>query len=140
MQMEEELKVRLNAEIVRARYAHDRYNAESTFALVYHEKVIDLDILGTYVRVSDRLIKVSENLHFVIYNFTSQDDAYKASKNLIENLDKHFHSRTSCIAIDAPPKTDTVHMVMSKLSQILKETKKNSVSRIEYSDILDAMF
>jgi hypothetical protein len=140
MTLDEELKIRLNAEIGRAHYTYERYKAEATFALVYHEKDIGLEQLGSLVRVSDRLVRVNENLHFVIYNFTTQDDAYKASRHLLSSLDKHFHSATSCIAIDSPPKTDSTHMVMNKLHQIILETKKNSVTRIEYSDILDNTF
>lgn len=140
MKLDEKLRTRLNAEIVRAHYTYERYNAESTFALLYHEKDIELDVLGGFVRVSDRLVKVDENHHFVVYNFTTQDDAYKASKNLINKLDNHFHNTSSCIAIDSPSKTDSTHMVMNKLHQILQETKKNSVSRIEYEDILDNAF
>jgi hypothetical protein len=137
MTLDDDLKTRLNAEIGRAHYTYERYNVDYTFALVYHEKDIELDLLGSYVRVSDKLVRISESLHFVIYNFTTQDDAYQASKNLLNNLDKHFDSTNSCIAIDAPVKTDSTHMVMNKLDQILQETKKSSVSRIEYGDILD---
>jgi len=137
MELDDNLKTRLNAEIGRAYYTYERYHVDYTFALVYHEKDIELDLLGTYVRVSDKLVRINENLHFVIYNFTTQDDAYKASKNFLNNLDKHFQSTNSCIAIDAPVKTDSTHMVMNKLYQILQETKRNSVTRIEYEDILD---
>ncbi|WP_373069714.1 hypothetical protein [Sulfurimonas sp.] len=140
MKLDENLRTRLNAEIVRAHYTYERYNAVSTFALVYHEKDIELEVLGSFVRVSDRVIRVNENLHFLIYNFTNQDDAYKASRNLISKLDKHFHNATSCIAIDSPSKSDSTHMVMNKLYQILEETKKTSVARIEYEDILDNAF
>jgi hypothetical protein len=97
-------------------------------------------VLGSFVRVSDRLVKIDENYHFLIYNFTNQDDAYKASRNLISKLDNHFHNATSCIAIDSPSKSDSTHMVMNKLHQIIEETKKISVSRIEYEDILDNAF
>jgi hypothetical protein len=137
MKLDEDLKTRLNAEIGRAHYTYERYKVDYTFALVYHEKDIELDVLGSYVRVSDKLVRIDENMHFVIYNFTTQDDAYKASKNLLNNLDNHFHSTKSCIAVDAPAKTDTTHMVLNKLDQILQETKRSSVSRIEYEDILD---
>jgi hypothetical protein len=140
MTLDENLRTRLNAEIGRAHYTYERYNAESTFALVYHEKEIDLEVLGGFVRVSDRIVKVSDNLHFLIYNFTTSDDAYKASRNLLNKLDNHFHNRTSCIAIDTPSKSDSTHMVMNKLHQIIQETKKSSVSRIEYEDILDNAF
>jgi len=137
MKLDDNLRTRLNAEIVRAHYTFDRYNAVSTFALLYHEKDIELDVLGRMIRISDRLVKINENLHFIIYNFTNSDDAYQASRNLIGKLDKYFNSTTSCIAIDTPLKTDSTHMVMNKLHQILQETKKSSVSRIEYEDILD---
>jgi hypothetical protein len=140
MTLNEELKIRLNAEIGRAHYTYERYKVDATFALVYHEKDISLEQLGSLIRVSDKLVSINENLHFVIYNFTTQDDAYKASRHLLNSLDKHFHNTTSCIAIDSPSKTDSTHMVMNKLHQIILETKKNSVTRIEYSDILDNTF
>ena len=140
MTLDEDLKIELNDEISRAHYTYERYKAQATFALIYHEKDIGLDVLNSFVRVSDRLVRVNENFHFVIYNFTTIDDAYGASRNLLKNLDKHFHNITSCIAIDMPSKTDSTHMVMNKLYQIILETRKNSVTRIEYSDILDNTF
>jgi hypothetical protein len=137
MKLDDDLRTRLNAEIVRAHYTYERYNVVSTFALVYHEKEISLEEIGGMIRISDRLVTVSENIHFIIYNFTTPDDAYQASRNLIAKLDKHFDNHTSCVAIDRPSKTDSTHMVMNKLHQILQETRKSSVSRIEYEDILD---
>lgn len=140
MKLDEEIKTRLNAEVVRAHYTYERYNAVFTFALLYHEKELTLEELGGMIRISDRIVCVSKNLHFITYNFTTPDDAYQASRNLIAKLDKHFNNTTSCIAIYASSKTDTTHMVMNKLLQILEETKKSSVSRIEYEDILDNTF
>lgn len=137
MKLDDYLKTRLNAEIGRARYTFERYQADYTFALVYHEKDIELEVIGSYVRVSDKLVKINENMHFVIYNFTTHNEAYDASRNFLNNLDKHFGSTSSCIAIDKPLKTDSTNMVMNKLDQILQETKKSSASRIEYADILD---
>lgn len=140
MTIDEDVKVKLNTEIGKAHYIFDRYEALSTFALVYHESDISLEILGSYVRISDKLVRISENYHFIIFNFTTQDDAYQASRNLLKKLDKHFDSARSCIAIDAPSKADSTHMVLNKLFQIIEKTKESSISRIEYSDILDNTF
>lgn len=140
MRLDDDTKTRLNAEIVRAHYTYERYDAVSTFALLYHEKELSLEELGGMIRISDRIVAISKDMHFIIYNFTTSDDAYQASRNLIGKLDKHFNNTTSCIAIYAPLNTDNTHMVMNKLYQILEETKKSSVSRIEYEDILDNAF
>ncbi len=130
---------RIKVEIKRTYYTHDRYKSLSTFALLYHEKKLGVEQLATYVRISDKLIKIDDNHYFINFAFTSQEDAFKAAQNLLLYLDNFFNSRTSCIAIDTLNSKNTTQMVVGKLTQILNETKKSSYSRIEYEDILNGL-
>jgi len=98
--MSTEIEIRINAEINRAYYTCDRYQANATFALVYHEKEISLEELGEYVRISDRFVKIDDNYFFMLFHFTNANEASKASQNLLLNLDNHFKDTTTCIAID----------------------------------------
>jgi len=130
---------RIKVEIKRTYYTFDRYKSLSTFALLYHEKELSVEQLATYVRISDKLIKIDDNHYFINFAFTSQEDAFKAAQNLLLYLDNFFNSRTSCIAIDTLNSKNTSQMVISRLTQILHETRKNSYSRIEYEDILNGL-
>jgi len=135
--MSSELEVRINAEINRAYYTYDRYKADATFALVYHEKQMTLEELGQFVRISDRFVQYDDNHFFILYHFTASEEAHKASQNLLLKLDNHFHNTTTCIAIDNFDTSNNTKVVLNRLKQIIKETKKNSFARIEYEDILD---
>jgi len=137
MNIDEKTKTRLESEISKVYDACDRYGSDVSSAIVYHEKDIDLTLIGSFLRKNDKIIKLDENHHFVMFFFTTESEAYDAAKHLLFNLDRHFNNKTSCIAIDSACKNNSVNILINKLLQILKETKKNSISRIEYEDILD---
>ncbi|WP_294873069.1 hypothetical protein [Sulfuricurvum sp. RIFCSPLOWO2_12_FULL_43_24] len=83
------------------------------------------------------MIQLDENHYFIIFAFTTQDNAYKASQNIIHNLDNHFNAATTCIALDTFNPTKSPLSVINRLMQILAETRKNPFIRIETEDILD---
>ncbi len=128
---------RLEIEIKRVNYAYTRYKAEATFAFLYHENELTPLDLGAFVRLTDKFVKVDEHTYFMIYAFTSQEDAFKASQNLLYNLDKSFNNVTTCIALSAFDISNSPHMIINKLTQILQETRKNSYGRIEDENILN---
>ncbi len=128
---------RINIEIKRAYYTFQRYKSESTFVLLYHEKELSLEQLALYVRISDQFVRMDKNHYFINFAFTSEKDAFKASQNLLLYLDNYFNDRTTCIAIDTFNIMNSAQAVLSRLTQVLKETKKNSDVRIENDDILN---
>ena len=136
--MSSEIEVRINAEINRAYYTFERYQANATFALVYHEKELSLEEMGTFIRISDRFVKMDEHQYFMLFHFTNAEEASKASQNLLMSLDNHFHNTSTCIAIDTFNTANLTKVVLNRLQQIIKETRKNSFTRIEYEDILDS--
>ena len=136
--MNSEIEVRINAEVNRAYYTFDRYKADATFAMVYHENELTLEELGNYLRISDRFVQYDENNYFVLFHFTGTNEAYNASQNLLFKLDKHFNNNSTCIGIDEFNTSNSTRIVLNKLKQIIKETRKNSITRIEYEDILDS--
>jgi hypothetical protein len=140
MNMDDKTRTRLELEISKIHDACERYDSDTSSAIVYHEKEIDLPLIGSFLRKNDKVIRLDENHHFIMFFFTSESEAYEAAKNLLAKLDHHFQNSTSCIAIDSACKNDSTNMMINKLIQILKETKKNSISRIEYEDVLDEIF
>ena len=137
--MEDIIRKRLEIEINKAYYTSKRYHTVSTFAFLYHEKPLPVDILGSYVRISDHILKVDEHHYFINFTFTEQTGAFKAAQNLLLYLDKYFNNRTSCIALDTFDTTQSPRIVLNRLIQILQETKKHSYCRIEDENILNEM-
>ncbi|WP_373071530.1 hypothetical protein [Sulfurimonas sp.] len=140
MNLDDNTRTRLESEINRMNDASERYGSDILSAIVYHEKDIDLALFGSFLRKNDKVVRLDKNHHFVMFYFTSEQEAYEAAKHLLAQLDDHFENTTSCIAIDSDWKNDSTNMLINKLYQILQETKKHSVSRIEYEDILDEIF
>lgn len=131
---------RIELDIKRTYYTFDRYGAISTFVLLYHDKELSPEQLGSYVRISDKFVKIDSNHYFISFAFTSQENTFKAAQNLLQYLDNFFHNRTTCIAIDTFDTSKKPQMVYNRLMQILKETKKNSYTRIEDENILNMSF
>ncbi len=128
---------RIRVLIKKAYYTDDRFEIDSTFALIYHEKPLDVMELSKFVRLSDQLIEVDEHHYFVIFVMTPQDNAYKASQNLLMNLDVFFGDQTSCIVLDSFDTSRSAENVLKRLHMIMAETKKQPFIRIETEDILD---
>ncbi|MDD5400420.1 MAG: hypothetical protein PHQ93_04445 [Sulfurimonas sp.] len=119
-------------------YIYRRYNIQATFALLYHNEPLSIVDLSKFVRLSDQFIQIDKNHYFIIFEFTSQKNAYKASQNIIYNLDKHFNTHKGCyIAIDSFDITKSPQNVLNRLKQILIEVRKNPCVRVEVEDILD---
>lgn len=129
---------RLEAEINRAYYANGRYDIVATFVMVYHDKDLSLEKLGKLVRATDRFIHIDNNHYFIIYHYTAQDNAYKASQNLLLKLDDYFQNSNTVIAVDNFNKSKSPLIVINRLKQIIEEIKKNSFARIEDESILDS--
>jgi hypothetical protein len=133
----EKIKQRLLIEIRKAYYSAERYNIQSSFALLYHEKELPVDKLGKIVRMSDHLLKIDENHYFINFVHTNHSQAFKAAQNLIHALDIHFHDNNSAIAIDTFDTKQPANIVINHLTLILKEVRKNPYTRIDDENILN---
>lgn len=118
-------------------YIHECYNVDATCMLLYHEHPLSVEMLGEMIRRSDEILPIDEQRYFIIFTFTSQANANRAALNLLQKLDRHFSDRSSCIALDSFDTSKTPHIVLSRLMQILEETRKRSYNRIENEAILD---
>jgi len=130
---------RFEIEIKKAYYAYERYKSVSSFVLLHHERALSVEELSMFLRVSDKILEIDQNIYFINFTFTSGEHTFKASQNLLLELDKHFNCRDSYIAMEAIDIANSPRMVINKLMQILEETKKHSYSRIEDESILNAM-
>lgn len=128
---------RVNILVKKTYYTNERFEVDATFALLYHEHPLNVEDLARFVRISDHLMQIDEHHYFIIFAFTPQENAYKASQNIVYNLDLHFNDHTSCIALDTFDNSKSAHTVLNRLRQILAETRKNPFVRIETEDILD---
>ena len=128
---------RVNVLVKKTYYAFERFHVDATFALLYHEKPLNVVELSKYIRVTDHIMPLDENHYFIIFAFTTQENAYKASQNILFNLDQFLNTQTSCIALDTFDTSKSSSAVVMRLKQILAETRKSSYIRVETEDILD---
>ena len=130
---------RLQISINKTYYTTKRYSIPSTFALMYHEKSLTPQELGQFVRKSDHFIQIDDSHYFINFMFTEQNNAFKASQNLIFSLDRYFNDEHTAIAIDTFDESNSPHLVFHRLEQILKEIKLDAYSRIEDESILNGV-
>lgn len=128
---------RISVLIKKTYYINKRYHVDATFGLLYHEEPINVVELSEYVRTSDQYMPIDDHHYFIIFAFTTEENAFKASQNIIRNLDNHFNNQTSCIALDTFDTSNSAHSVINRLQQILTEIRKKPYSRVETEDILD---
>ncbi|MEA3522846.1 MAG: hypothetical protein U9R50_07705 [Campylobacterota bacterium] len=130
---------RIHLRIQEVDQIYKRYKLESTFAMLYHEEALPLKELSNFLRVTDHFIVYDDHHYFIIYMHTSQEHAYKASENLLHNLDNYFNNKTTCIAIDTLDANNSSQIVLKRLMQILDEIKKHSYLRVANEDIFDEL-
>jgi len=130
---------RFEIEIKKAYYTFERYKSISSFVLLYHNHPLSIVELSMFLRVSDKILEIDENIYFINFAYTADQNTYKASQNLLLALDKHFNARDSYIAIEPLNVSNSPRMVINKLMQILEETRKHSYSQIEDESILNTM-
>lgn len=128
---------RINVIIKKVYYTHERFQINTTFAMLYYEEPLNVVELAKYVRISDQLIQLDENHYFIVFEFTSHNNAYKASQNIINSLDIHFNNNACCIALDSFNPSISPQNVLNRLKMILTEIRKNTYIRIETEEILD---
>lgn len=128
---------RLGILVKKVYYTFDRFHVDATFALLYHEKPLDVVELSKYIRITDKVIQLDENHYFILLAFTSQKDSYKAAQNILSNLDQYLNNQTTYIALDTFNTSKSSTIVLTRLKQILAETRKSSYIRIETEDIFD---
>lgn len=126
--------------IKKAYYRFMRHHYDSTFAYLYFEGDLTLIDLAKYLRVSDNFIKIDKNHFFIDFSHTKPEEAFKAAQNLFVYLDKHLNNTSARIAIDAFDTSNSAQVVLSRLEQIMDETKKRPDSRIEDEDVLNELF
>jgi len=128
---------RVNVLVKKAYYTSERFQVNATFALLYHDQPLSVVELAKHIRISDHIIQLDDNHYFIIFAFTKQDNAYKASQNIVYSLDEYFNNSTSCVALDTFDSSKPPQSVLSRLTTILAETRKNPYIRIETEEILD---
>lgn len=135
--MDSNILDRVNVLVKKTYYTYERFEVDATFALLYHENPLTLGELAKYVRLSDQLLQIDANHYFIIFSFTPQANAYKASQNILYKLDSDFNNHTSSIAMDTLDPSKSPERLLNRLNQILTEIHKSSFLRIETDDILD---
>ena len=135
--MDDKIKNRLQIEINKAYYSYKRYKVDATFAILYHEKELYINKLGNLVRVSDLLLKIDNHHYFINFVHTNHNNAFKAAQNLLLALDNYFNDSNTAIAIDTFDTAQTPNLVITRLTQILNEIKKNPYTRIDDENILN---
>jgi hypothetical protein len=138
--IDERLFNRLQVFIKKAYYGYSRYNFNSTFAYLYFEGDLSVVDLGKFLRVSDHFIQLDENHYFIDFAYTKQNDAFKASQNLLVYLDKHLNNTSACVAIDTFDVSKSATVVFNRLQQILDATRKKEDSRIEDEKVFNELF
>ena len=134
--MNEDVFKRLEIEIKKTYYAYDRYKVQDTFALLYHANELTPTELGSFVRITDKFVKIDNHTDFLIFAFSREEDVFKASQNLLAKLDKFFNDRESAISINSFDPSNSPRMVVNKLTQTLIEIQKSGYSRVEDERVL----
>lgn len=109
-------------------YAYERYGIEFSALLIYSDEPIEISICRDKIRQSDKIYKVEENLHLVVYDVIDPENTMKAAQHLLLHYQKYYLKQDVCIALAAAAKDDTASDMSSRLFTILEYALKTSCS------------
>jgi len=136
--MDNNISNRLEVLVKKTYYIYKRFDIVATFALLYHEEPLSIIELSKYVRTSDQFMPLDDNHYFIIFEFTSEKNAYKASQNIIYKLDNHFNTnKGTFIALDSLDVHKSPQNILSRLKQIMAQMRRDCCSRVETEDIME---
>lgn len=120
-------------------YRFMRHHLSYSIALIYiAEANTNFDEFAKYLRASDKLILLRENLCAIIFDGTNEDQGIKAAENLLSRiqnicLTKHLYMAVTTVSTD-DTEFQTIHDLFDLVSYALKHNMDNSV--LESSQVI----
>ena len=140
IQINDDIQKQLNQEIEKSHYKAKRYQQAFTFALLNYEGDLEQKKLEEFLRLSDFVLKIQEGYYFLNFYNTNEQDALKASENLLFHIDSLLQNQKSYIAIDRVDSNESATSTINRLYQILQEAKKHQTNRVEDEQILNELY
>jgi hypothetical protein len=120
-------------------YRFSRHHLFYSIALIYvAEADIDFTTFKKYLRTSDQITLLQEDLCAIVLDGTNEDQGIKAAENLLAQLQNICFTKHLYMAVVTVNSNDTefqtVHDLFDLLSYALNHNMDNSV--IEYSQVM----
>ena len=101
-------------------YRYHRYDVPFSLATFYSDTHNVMDIMKCYVRQTDTVVELEDNLVCVIYGNVGYEEAFKASENILYDINnEHPQAKISAgmtsVTVSDLPK-DLLHRAMKNLS------------------------
>ena len=110
-------------------YSYRRYDVPFTSLLIYSKDRINLDVCGTYIRQSDNIFTLEENLLLVVYDVITPENSYKAAQNFTYQYhNQHNLSQDLYMAIAPAEEENTAIDMASRLFIIMEYALKEGYS------------
>ena len=114
-------------------YRKRRYNVDFTLALFMSEKRLQMQLMDSFIRDTDKLIVLDENLVCVAFDFSNEEKGLKATENLLTQLEpKHFEHRLFVSVENSNEYSDEDEQVRKLLDTLIEEIQ-NGFDRLPMS-------
>ncbi len=114
-------------------YRKRRYNVDFTLALFLAEKELQISLMASSIRDTDKLIVLEKNLACVAFDFSDEENGLKATENLLTRIEpKHFEHRLFVSVENSHDYSDEDEQVRRLLDTLIEEIQ-NGFDRLPMS-------
>ena len=105
-------------------YRFKRYGVDYTVALYALSDTINIDIVKSMIRKTDRVIELDEHFFCIIFDFVEADAGLKASENILAKIEPQIFGKKIFVSVvnskDASSKEEHIRKLFDLLSYEIK--------------------
>jgi uncharacterized protein with ATP-grasp and redox domains len=122
------------------RYRHERYGESCSVAMLYSENPIDLDTIENSLRMSDSVMKFTENFGVIVFDDTCIDGGIKALEKLLVKINPNGTANIYSAVIECDPQNDGSALVRKLFNLIDFAIAKGHPNEALDASYLDSIY
>jgi len=122
------------------RYRHERYGESCSVAMLYSENPIDLDTVENSLRMSDSVMKFTEDFGVIVFDDTCIDGGIKALEKLLVKINPNGTTDIYSAVIECNPQNDGSALVRKLFNLIDFAIAKGHPNEVLDTSYLDSIY
>jgi hypothetical protein len=122
------------------RYRHKRYGSTCAVAMIYSETPIDLDTVENSIRMSDSLMRFTEDFGVVVFDDTGIDGGIKALEKLLVKINPNSTTDIYSAVIECTPQNEGGALVRKLFNLIDFGIEKGHSNEVLDTSYLDSIY
>lgn len=120
-------------------YRYQRYGVPFSVSAFYSDSKHLYEMMGEYIRLTDTVVKLDDHLVCVIYGNVGYQDAFKASENMLYDLNNAYPQIKISAGMTSVTKVDLPKDLLKRALQNLGSVSEKTESYVGDDTVIDYM-